>query len=330
MSAMVPIVRVAKRVMPEPVKEPLRHVIKAAHRLLKPYKWPFRILHDARGGSAEAAALALARVVLWPRRRILCYPRSPSRHQIAYRLFLLLGYKMVEGPRGRYDAILVFDPDTVPARHDLSGLRPVGAINAGVRDVSKRNVEARFEEAFGYALSVDPERYHGLAVRKSDENYTHDGVIVECPHVPPPDEEGMTYQRYIDTRTPDGFFEDLRVPIYDGVIPLVYRKFHPDTDRRFYDVDRSTLVATDEALSADEQQRLAALASALGVDYAELDVLRDNGDGRIYVVDVNPTPAGLVKGFTKRQRQQALRALAPAFERMVERRAAATQSAAPT
>lgn len=318
----MPLRQTAKRLAPEPIKRPIRHALQAALRPLEVYKWPYRTLQDARGGSALGTAARLAKSVLRPQRRVLCYPGTPSRHQIAYRLFLLLGYKMVTSPDEDYDVVLVFDPATAPDPRGLDVLRPVGAINRGVRDVSKKNVEAKFEEVFGYALSVDPTRYEGLAVRKSDENYTHDGEVVPCPHVPGP-EEGVTYQRYVDTRTPDGYFEDIRVPIYDGEIPITYRKYHPDTDRRFYDVDHSELAHPDETLSDEEQRRLTLLAEALGVDYGEMDVLRDNGDGRIYVVDVNPTPAGLVKGFTQSQRRQALRALAPAFGRMIESRVAA-------
>ena len=37
----------------------------------------------------------------------------------------------------------------------------------------------------------------------------------------------------------------------------------------------------------DEVERLLEFCGAIGLDYGELDVLLDNGDGRIYVVDVN-------------------------------------------
>jgi hypothetical protein len=34
------------------------------------------------------------------------------------------------------------------------------------------------------------------------------------------------------------------------------------------------------------------LADRIGLDFGELDLLRDRADGRIYVVDVNPTVNG--------------------------------------
>lgn len=48
----------------------------------------------------------------------------------------------------------------------------------------------------------------------------------------------------------------------------------------------------DAILTRDEQTGLVAFAEAMGMQFGELDVLRDKSDGRIYVVDANRTPAG--------------------------------------
>lgn len=307
--------------IPTPVKQPLLRIAQyLARGQYRRMRESVAVLHDARGGSPYAATAAFAKLTAWPRRRVLCYPKLPSRHQVLFRLFLLLGYKMTRDLTEEYDVAFIFRPGTVNPPLSLGGVRPGATINKDARDVSKSTVEARFEEAFGYAIGVDPECFEGLAVRKSEVNYTHDGEIIACPYKPPAGEEGVTYQRYIDTSTPDGYFVDLRVPLYDGEIPIVYRKYHPNTDRRFFDVSHVDLLRSDDALSKVEQDRLAELAKVMGVDFGEFDVLRDNNDGRIYVVDVNPTPSGPVKGFTRAQRQRALRMLAPAFERMIERR----------
>ena len=45
-----------------------------------------------------------------------------------------------------------------------------------------------------------------------------------------------------------------------------------------------------QVLKPDEVERLLEFCGAIGLDYGELDVLLDNGDGRIYVVDVNKPP----------------------------------------
>jgi hypothetical protein len=46
----------------------------------------------------------------------------------------------------------------------------------------------------------------------------------------------------------------------------------------------------DELFSVEEQQLLLRFAAALPMDYGELDVLRDEPTGLIYVVDANRTP----------------------------------------
>ncbi|GGI04222.1 hypothetical protein GCM10011354_08030 [Egicoccus halophilus] len=283
----------------------------------------YAALDDATGALPAVTALRTARVLLLPRRRILFQPATPSRHQIAWRLLLLCGYRMVESSDERHDVVFAHDPRTSHPPVRVAGNRAARIVNADATDVAKRTVAARFAEVFGYALHVDPTTHQGPAIRKSNENYRHDAVVVTCPYRPAPDEDPdeVTYQRYVDTRAADGCFEDLRVPVYDGQVPLVYRKHHPDTATRFSEFAHSEVVLDPRTLlSAQELARIGELARALSVDYAEMDVLRDTADGRIYVVDVNPTPAGLYKGFTQQQRRLALQTLRPAFAALVERR----------
>lgn len=45
-------------------------------------------------------------------------------------------------------------------------------------------------------------------------------------------------------------------------------------------------------LSKEEQTRIARFAAAMRLDFKGLDVLRDRGDGRIYIVDANKTDTG--------------------------------------
>jgi hypothetical protein len=51
----------------------------------------------------------------------------------------------------------------------------------------------------------------------------------------------------------------------------------------------------------------------MGLDYGELDVLRDLGDRRIYVVDVNPTPDGPPNHIGAADSEIALARMADAF-----------------
>jgi hypothetical protein len=55
------------------------------------------------------------------------------------------------------------------------------AVKGGCTDISKRRLEAASRAVLGYGAGVDPRRFEGACVRKSDENGVHDGVVVAAP-----------------------------------------------------------------------------------------------------------------------------------------------------
>jgi len=83
-------------------------------------------------------------------------------------------------------------------------------------------------------------------------------------------------------------------------------------EARFLTFHSAKLRETDDVLSKDEQAKILQFCRAIGLDYGELDVLRDNGDGRIYVVDANNTPDS-IEYLTKEEREEALNRTARAF-----------------
>jgi len=84
----------------------------------------------------------------------------------------------------------------------------------------------------------------------------------------------------------------LRIPVICGKIPFAYKKYRP-IETRFSNTNaRAELVDKSAVISADEEAKILAFCRKQGVDYAELDVLRDNDTQKLYVVDVNPTPWG--------------------------------------
>ncbi len=46
----------------------------------------------------------------------------------------------------------------------------------------------------------------------------------------------------------------------------------------------------EEVFTPEEIENILKLADQLNVDYGELDILRDNEDGKVWVLDVNKTP----------------------------------------
>jgi hypothetical protein len=220
--------------------------------------------------------------------RIAFTPEAPRYFHAAYRLCVRLNVDVV--PLAEADVVLHWADVTI--RNDPPpGLDP-RAINARVCDISKRHVGEVHGQVFGYDLGPEPGATE--VVEKSDTNSTHDGRIVDRPSGAP----GMVTERLIDNRLDEHLVSDFRVSVKDGGIAWTFRRYRPLGDR-FMQSGRNLLavvVDADAYFSADEQTRLLALCDAIGADWAELDVLRDGPSGRLYVVDVNPTPAFPITG----------------------------------
>jgi hypothetical protein len=162
-------------------------------------------------------------------------------------------------------------------------------------------------------VNVDPLTYVGLGVVKSDLNGLHDGRIVSFPISRV--EEGVVYQRLIRNEIEGGMVADVRVPLFGDTIPFIYRRNHPEAARFGRGGEPTTILASpDEYLTPHEQELIRALGRRIGLDYGELDVLRDAEDGRIYVVDANNTPMSPPSYVYKSDRWKAETTLSDTFE----------------
>lgn len=225
---------------------------------------------------------------------VIFYPQMPRERHVLGRLFKILGFKITNDlNQAKNAAALVFWEDKTyagayPEIYKLSEGRSV--ININCRDISKKHVDAVFGKVFGYKTIIDPAIFKGKCVKKGDVNAVHDGTIVECPIDNP--EPGFIYQKLINNNVDDQFVEDIRVPVFGDEIPFVYVKHRP-MGTRFGSINNSVVVAeTKEIFNEQEIKNIITHCNLMGLDYGELDVLRDREDGRIYIVDVNNTPGG--------------------------------------
>ncbi|MEJ0059634.1 MAG: hypothetical protein WDM79_08725 [Terricaulis sp.] len=216
------------------------------------------------------------------------------------------------------DVVMHFDDATFSPNPPPAGIKAdARLINFGCRDVSKSKVAEAFEAAFGYPLAIDPATYVGPAVEKSEINGAHDGRIVQCPTLAL---RGRTYQRVVDARgqNPE-LVEDLRTPTLGGKPACVFIKRRPVT-KRFANANSEVEMARVEAIfSADEMAKIEDFARRLGLDWGGLDVLRDKGDGRLYIVDANKTDMGPPIALPLSDKLVATRLLATAFREFVSR-----------
>ena len=223
------------------------------------------------------------------RKTILFYPEKPKYLHSAYVVCYMLGYRITRNPKRKAEAVIRFEDVTKSSSGEtlraLAERMPV--INLQCDDISKIKVEKEFQEVFGYGMAVDPETYTGVCVQKSDENAKHDGKVISCPMRP---ESGYIYQKLIDN-TVGGEAVDIRVIIFKERIPFVVLRYK-NLDDRFNLTTHIAIKDPEEILSADEIEKIHAFCRRMGMDYGELDILRDNQDGRIYIVDANKTPSG--------------------------------------
>jgi hypothetical protein len=231
------------------------------------------------------------------RKTILFYPDFPYFKAAPYQICLLLGYDVTNNPKRRFDAAIkwkryaTFAPND-PVLSDLAAQNS-SVVNINCDDVSKSYIDTIFHTVFGYSITVDPLTYTGKCVVKSNLNAQHDGKIISCPIGET--EPDVVYQKLVDNTVEDGKVLDMRVPVFKDRIPLVYvyLKKNLTAEQRFHgytSLISVQLVEVHDIFAEEEIRGIISFCQTIGLDYGELDVLRDQTDKRIYIVDANNTP----------------------------------------
>lgn len=303
--------------VPQAIKKPLRAVLTTGRKVLDGLQW----FDEARLRPALCVASWKLRFCArylangCKTKTILTLPHKPEPDSVLYKICHELGFRITDMAGTRADLVVNWEDCTV-RRHldvleELSLKQPV--LNLRCRDISKRKVEAVHQAVFGYGLAVNPREFAGRCVKKSNNNAAHDGRIIQCPvkHV----DEQAVYQRVVNNSRDGRVVEDIRVPVVGDVIPFCYRKLRP-IERRFgFGADNisAQVCEVSDLLSASEVSMLLQLCKEIGLDYGEVDVLRDVDDGKVYVVDVNNTPFGPTKRLDRRSAALAIEKLSEAF-----------------
>ncbi|MEO1368165.1 MAG: hypothetical protein AAFX50_13410 [Acidobacteriota bacterium] len=254
---------------------------------------------------------------------ILTYPEPPAGK------FALLcergGFRVVSDPTRPFDLAIKWYEETYTPNDrvlgELAQITPV--LNLGCCDISKRRVDEAHREIFGYGLLVDPHTYRGACVKKTNLNAQNRESLVQCPIAPGDGDagegHGFVYQRLVVTPREPEEYEEYRVPITGREIPCVVIKRRPLSVRFDRCAGYAILAEADEVFSADERAKILELCRVFGLDFGDLDILRERGDGRLHVIDVNPTPGGpgaAGYGYTEDQRQELLTRQLAAFRRV--------------
>tara|TARA_B100001287_G_scaffold235108_1_gene207121 strand:+ start:582 stop:1433 length:852 start_codon:yes stop_codon:yes gene_type:complete len=223
---------------------------------------------------------------------ILVYPHYPSRGSTIYKIAKQLNYNVTNKIKsGTKNAIYWEYLTHRKEYHFLEEISDkVNIINLHSRDISKKYIDKIHKKVFGYCTTINPLSYHGKMVKKSDINAEHDGVIIDAPIDAV--EEQYIYQILIDNSLSDKLIVDIRVPVIGKVLDFVYVKEINRLERFENTTTQTTLKPVKEIFSDNEINLLNRYCDELNLEYGELDVLRNNEDGRIYAIDVNNTPHG--------------------------------------
>lgn len=237
---------------------------------------------------------------------IVVWPDFPSKRTTIFKIARLLGCRitnqLVKNP-----ALVIYFDDSTSGNSDFLTKHYPGhrILNSACTDISKVKVDQIHLDVFGYNTLIDPATYVGKAVVKSDINALHDGQIVDCP-INAPSDKSKVYQVLIDNGYDEKLVMDYRVPVVLGCIPHGYIKFKEYKVRFTNEVSFSVLKDANDCLNPSEQMLVIEFAKSMGADFCELDILRNNLDGKIYVIDVNKTPFGPPFGLPEEQASLAL------------------------
>jgi len=243
---------------------------------------------------------------------LLVYPDFPSSKTVIRKICRRLNINLTNRIDRKFNWALYYEDDTFRTKFEpLESLDNIKAVNLQSRDISKMHVDQIHQETFGYNTQVDPLTYQGIGVKKSNINARHDGEVLDFPIAEA--EEGYIYQRLINNQITDFEVLDMRVPIVNFRIPLLYLKYRKVTERFRNTTTRTLRADPNEHLSAVEQKTIIEFARKMKLEYGELDILRDLDDKRIYIVDVNNTPFGPPANISRKQGKEAITILANTF-----------------
>ncbi len=217
---------------------------------------------------------------------ILFYPDKPNSTHSLYRIAHLLGYKITNNPKDKVILKVHFEDNTYSKKDPYLG-QVRDMVNLNSTDISKSYINQVFEKIFGYSATIDPLTYQGKCVKKSNSNALHDGKIISCPIKSK--DNSYVYQKVLDNRHKE-FVRDIRIPIIKNKIPFVLFKYKT-LEKRFTGPQSYVEVEkTSNVLTKDELKKIIAFTNYLKLDFGELDAIRNNDDGKLYIIDVNNTP----------------------------------------
>lgn len=192
--------------------------------------------------------------------------------------------------------------------------RGINIINENLVNIKKDHIDDIFSGVFGYSLRINPTEHYGAMVKKGTQNGVHSGKVILGPlpaHMVDTKEyksgtgvvHTRMYTKFIDTRISHDTIRDYRIVVMGGDPVLLFEKhiqstslFHVNKEDRFSVMPHINLFPS---FKVEEVNKISQFIKAANVDFAEIDVLRDNSTDQIYIIDINDIPMGPIWDHTK-------------------------------
>jgi len=227
-------------------------------------------------------------------KKVLFYPDSPIQHpghtlSKTIRYFIVAGYELTNDINDNWDLAVHWDHRDINKTPEklLNDNRLV--LNKNVNNVTKSNVEKIFQKVFGYSSLADTSKF-GYCVKKTNKQSVHDGVITRMPCK---QEKGYIYQLLLDNRWSIDMIYDIRIPVFLGNIPMLVLKGRGvigTFENTLSNNKKYVVVQTEQYIDKSEIDKITKFCKLIGLDVGEIDAIRDNSTGKLYLIDVNNIP----------------------------------------
>ncbi len=243
---------------------------------------------------------------------ILFFPELPNYNAALGIVFRSMVYKIHNNPKTHSNLAISWEDTTYKKVIDKL---PENTWNLKCTDISKTKVDEVFKSVFSYSTQLNPETHKGKILEKIELNGHHNAKIIEAPLKP---KKGYIYQKIINNQEGKYLFEDIRPVVIKDNIPFCYLNYRLKGKRFSNKKYKALLVKTLDVLSEDEIEKIILFCKKLGVDYCEMDALRDRDNGKLYIIDVNTTAFGPANGLWFEDKVKALKMYQETIDRYID------------
>jgi len=239
--------------------------------------------------------------------KILFYPNIVNGGYKVFKYCEALGYDITGDINDNFNIVFFNHVSPLDSLHPkneiLSKLKSqYKTFNIDCNNVRKSHVAKIHKSVFGYNAEPNGSKM----IKKSELQSAKEEMFVTKIK-----NDGYHYMKFINTY--DGNYHTLRVPFFNGEIPVVIDIVRDDILKRNHETDTLKIISPEDCFSIPELDFINQFCYEFGLDCGELDILRDI-KGKIYIIDVNDKPGNRIFN----QSDDIKRIFINAFKEMIE------------